>query len=440
MRSQSILDENEARQFVEKNYRHNFIANALDATFFWFGLSFIASSTVLPLYVSRFTDNSFLIGLVAFINSFGVLAPQLFTSNWVARAPLKKFFPVTAGFFLERLPLFLLGPSVLLFATNNPRLALISFFILYAWHCTGAGLIMVGWADMLAKIFPLDRRGRFYGISNFLGTGTGILGALMVAWLLANRPFPDGYALSFGMSGLMIFLAWFAIAQTREPPQASSLPTVSQLEYFRSLPAILKKDPNFTRYLLSQIVIAFSGMASSFIIVYATRRWQLPDSQAGPYTVALLTGQALANLGFGWLADRKGLKLILELSVLFLLACFTLAALAPAPVWFYLVFFLRGAALAGLIMSIVMLAMEFSHPDLRPTYIGLSNTLIGVASGIAPLFAGWLAISLDYRWLFALSAGLASLGFCLLRWAVRDPRYLAAKHPEALQEGSIPES
>ena len=439
MGSQPVLNENDARQFVERNYRHNFIANVLDGTFFWFGLSFIASSTVLPLYVSHFTDSSFLIGLVAFINSFCVLAPQLFTSNWVARVPVKKVFPVTAGFFLERVPIFLMGPSVLLFAANQPAAALVAFFILYAWHCTGAGLIMVGWEDMLAKVIPLDRRGWFYGISNFLGTAAGILGAILVSWLLANRPFPQGYMLSFALGGVLILLAWIALAQTREPPMASSLPAVSQLEYFRSLPAILKKDPNFSRYLLSQVMISMGGMAAGFIIIYATRRWSLPDSQAGQYTIALLTGQALANLGFGWLADRKGLKLVLELSVLLLLACFALAALAADPAWFYLVFGLRGAAIGGLIMSTIMIAMEFSHPDLRPTYIGLSNTIIGITSGIAPLLAGWLAITLDYRWLFALSAGLSGIGYALLRWTVREPRHLPVAHPLEIHGRSLTE-
>ncbi len=429
------MNRTEFEATVEKNYKHNLLYNVLDGTFFWFGYSFITPTIIFPLYVSHFTDSSVLIGLIAFINSFCVLVPELFTANWVARKPIKKFFPVKVGFFAERLPIFLLAPSVILFASVSPTLALVSFFLLFSWHCTGAGVIMVGWQDMLAKVFPMDRRGRFYGLANFGGTATGILGALAVTWLLAVYPFPRGYALSFGAAGVLVLFSWFALAQTREPPQASSQPAVSQIEYFRSLPALLRKDSNFTRYLVSQIVISIAGMATSFIVVYATRRWNLPDSQAGQFTVATLVGQAVANLGFGWLADRKGHKLVLELSALFLLAAYALTTLATGPYWFYVIFTLRGASFAGFLLSGIMIAMEFSHAELRPTYLGLSNTIPGIAAGIAPLFAGWLAGWLDFRWVFTLSGAFALTAFILLRWVVREPRHL----PNAIPETAISE-
>ena len=44
----------------------------------------------------------------------------------------------------------------------------------------------------------------------------------------------------------------------------------------------------------------------------AVRRWSVPDSTAGFYTLALLAGQTVGNLLFGFLADRFGHKLSLE--------------------------------------------------------------------------------------------------------------------------------
>ena len=67
-------------------------------------MSFISSTVILPLYVSHFTNNPLLFGIIPFLSTAGYLLPQLFTANWVEHAPRKKFFPVTLGFFLERVP------------------------------------------------------------------------------------------------------------------------------------------------------------------------------------------------------------------------------------------------------------------------------------------------------------------------------------------------
>jgi MFS family permease len=408
---------------VEKNYRHNFIVNAMDGATFWFGYSFIAPLIIMPLYVSHFTDNPVIIGLIPFLSTATFLLPQLFMANVIERAPVKKFFPVTLGFWLERVPVFLLVPTTLLLAKSNPTLALIVFFILFAWNHAGAGLIIVGWQDMIAKIIPVDRRGRFFGITNFAGNASGVLGALAVPVVLSRFEFPYGFALAFGAASVLTLISWFFIRQTREPALPSTKPRVSQTVYFRSLPKIIRSNRNFSRYLIFQIVYAFSGMAAGFLVVHSARNWNLSDSQAGGYIIAMQIGQAVSNLLFGFLADRKGHKISLEMAVLFSALSFGLAVIAPNPLWFYLVFLLRGATFAGAMISGMAIVMEFSAPEDRPTYIGLANTIPGVVSAIAPLLGGWLALYFGYPPLFIISTifGVASL--VILRWFVREPRF-----------------
>jgi len=406
---------------VERNYRHNAIVNWLDGTFFWFGVSFIMPRIILPLYVSHFTDSELVIGLLAMLSATGWLLPQLFTANWIQRLPRKKVAVVHLGLFTERLPVFLMVPAAWL-SLRFPSLALGLFFIVFAWHTVGAGVVAVGWQDMLAKVIPLDRRGKFLGITNFCGTATGALGAVAAAWMLDRYDFPYGYVFCFATAAVLIFISWVFLALTREPAQVSPEPAVSQREYWRRLLTILRADPIFRRYLFSRIVVALGGMAVGFLAVYAVQRWQLPDSQAGIFTVSMLVGQALCNLLFGTLADRKGHKLVLELSALLGALAVGLASLAPAPAWFYVVFALIGGAAAGFYLSGMMIAFEFSTPDVRPTYIGLNNTVTGVASGVAPVLGGWLAGVVGYQWLFAVAFVIRLAGFALLHWFTREPR------------------
>jgi len=412
------------QQQIEGNYRWNFTVNALDGASFWFGMSFISSTIILPLYVSHFTSNPLLIGLIPLIATAGYLLPQLFVANAVERAPKKKFFPATLGFFFERIPIFLLAPAAYFLATRRPVTALVIFFVLYAWHTFGAGFIIVGWQDMIAKLIPVDRRGRFFGVTNFIGNGAGILGALAVPFVLEKFTFPLGYVISFTVAAILIFLSWIFLSLTREPAVSNPKVPVSQIDYLRSLPDILRKDRNFRIYLLSQIIFSLSNMAIGFLVVYTVQTWSLLDSEASGFTIALQVGLALGNLFFGFLSDRKGHKLSLEICIALSTISLILAIYAPSYLWFFPIFFLRGAINGGAFVSGISIVYEFTEPENRPTYIGLANTIPGVAGVIAPMIGGWLVGAISYQAMFIISAVIGMLSWVLLRFGVHEPRKL----------------
>jgi len=296
------------------------------------------------------------------------------------------------------------------------------FFVLYTWHNLGAGLVAVGWQDMVAKVFPVEKRGRFFGVSNFLGNATGILGALAVPLVLDRYPFPLGYVYAFAATGGLMFLSWVFLSLTREPAVYSTKPAVSQLDYLRSLPDVLRSDRNFRTYLLAQILFALGWMANGFLAVYSAQTWNLPDAQAGAFLIALQVGKAPAYLVFGSLGDRKGHKRNIEICFVLCILLVALAITAPNPMWFYAIFFLVGAAQAGLYLSGSAIVYEFTSAENRPTYIGLANTIPGIATTIAPLIGGWLARAAGYRAMFVVSLAFAVASWALIHFGVREPR------------------
>jgi MFS family permease len=180
-------------------------------------------------------------------------------------------------------------------------------------------------------------------------------------------------------------------------------------------------------YLAAQVVFSLSGMATGFLVIYAVQAWKLPDATASGFTIALQVGLTLANLFFGFLADRKGHKLSLEICLLLSVVSLGLAIFAPGAVWFFVIFFLRGAVQAGTFISGISIVYEFTDADNRPTYIGLANTIPGIAAAIAPLIGGWLAGAVSYQAMFILSAVIGAVGWALLRFAVREPRHTASE-------------
>jgi MFS family permease len=138
----------------------------------------------------------------------------------------------------------------------------------------------------------------------------------------------------------------------------------------------------------------------------------------------LLVGQTVANLAFGFLADRFGHKLCLEISAAASALGFGLAWLAASAEWYYGVFALSGIASSAIMGSAILVVMEFCEPQRIPTYVGIGNTGVGLVGVIAPLIGAGLA-GVSYGLLFAVSSGIALSAFILMRWWVREPRHAA---------------
>lgn len=406
---------------VERNYRWNFAVNLTEGASFWFGLSFISSSTIIPLFISKLSTSPFLIGLVAVIGQGSWFLPQLFTANFTEQLPRKKPIVINLGFFLERLPLWIIVASAPV-AVHSPSLALLLFFTGYTWHGLGAGAIAPAWQDLVARCFPVDRRGRFFGTTMFVGAAAGAAGAALSTWLLETYPFPTSFAITFTIAALGITVSWIFLAMTREPAQPVDIPRQSNREFLSTLPGILRRDRNFRRFLLARSLMVLGNMGTGFITVSALARWQVPDSTVGLYTAAYLVGQTVGNLSFGLLADRHGHKLSLELGAVASALAFTLAWLAPSPEWIYIVFFLMGINLGAVLVSGILVTLEFSESQRRPTYVGMANTTLGLVSTVAPLLGAWLA-GVSYGWLFAMGAAINLVALGAMRWWVREPRW-----------------
>lgn len=414
-------DEADIAAEVEANYRWNYTVNLLDGASFWFGASFVSSATIVPLFISKLTPDPFFIGLAATLAQGGWFLPQLFTAQAVERLARKKPVVVNLGFFLERLPTWLLVLAAWL-AGRAVGAALALFLLGYAWHSLGAGVIATAWQDLIARCFPVARRGSFFGAMMFVGAAMGAGAAAWSAWLLQRLPYPANFTVIFSLGAAGITLSWFFLALTRESAQPATAPRQSQRAYWADVGRIVRQDHNFRRFLAGRGLLALGDLATGFVTVAAVARWQTSDSLVGLYTVALLLGQTTGNLLFGRLADRFGHKQSLEWSALAAMAAFVLAWLAPGPQWYLLVFALLGLRLGGVIVSGILVVMEFCPPGRRPTYAGLANTWVGIISSLGPLLGATLA-PLGYGWLFGLAAGISLLALLVLRGWVKEPRY-----------------
>jgi MFS family permease len=108
------------------------------------------------------------------------------------------------------------------------------------------------WQDLIARCFPVERRGRFFGTAMFAGTAAGAVAALGSAWLLRSYAFPANFALSFAMAAVLVTVSWAFIALTREPVQPGRSVRQSTRQHLSGLPDLLRADPEFRRFLITR--------------------------------------------------------------------------------------------------------------------------------------------------------------------------------------------
>ena len=408
-------------QSEEKNYRWNFTFNLLDGAFYWFGSSFISATTIFPLFISKLTPSLIPIGLVSVITSAGWFIPQLFSARVVERITKMKSVIVGWGAILERLPFWLMIISAVL-ASRHPTLALILFLICLLWFNLGAGIVAPSWMALLEKIFSPEKRGSFLGLTVFVGAGMGMLGSIASAYILESLTFPRSFIILFTIAAFFMTLSWLSLAFVREPIGKHATLDQDWKTYRKDLLHILKVDHNFRRYIISNVLITLGSMGVGFLTVSAIQRFQVSDAVVGLYSLAMLFGQMLGNLLLGRLADKRGNKLSLEISLMASVIAFALAIFMPSPTIYFVVFALVGVNAGSAIGSAMLIVWEFCDSTRVPTYSGLANTTRGIMSLIAPLIATQIA-SLGYGFLFSLSCALSLAGLLLLHFWVMEPRW-----------------
>jgi MFS family permease len=406
--------------------------NLVDAMFYSLGLNMVSQATIMPLMVSELTTNKIAIGLIPATYSVSFLLPQILTANYAGTLRRQKPFVLPLAFLGERLPYLLIGLIVWRLAVPAPVLALIAFFLLWATTAASNGTITPAWYSMIAKVIPVHRRGLWSGLGHSLGALLGIAGGNLAARILTSRAYPDNYGLCFVLAFASVMVSFAGLASTREPASPTVKPRTSQRHYLRQLPALLRGDGNYVRFLIARSLANLGAMAGGFFMVYGKENVPGALEQVGALTGVLVGSQAVMNVLWGTVADRRGHKVVLCGSALFmaLAAGTALAATAipvtVSPAWLWIAFALLGTSVSGAGVSHMNIILEFCAPEERPTYIGLTNTLLAPAM-LAPVFGGWLVTWAGYRGLFLVATFLSLLGAVMLAFWVQEPRHAADK-------------
>jgi MFS family permease len=401
--------------------RQNVVANIIDGSTYAFGIGFVSIQTVIPVMVKHISGSDFAVGLVLVLWTAGFNFPQIFIANHAQRFPYKmRLFLQTA--YLQRVPWLLLTLlSFFMLGGLSPTAGTFFFFFLFTLAAVTGSLCFPIWFDLIAKLTPVDLRGRLFAARNLLGGILGVLAGVVVKWVLAEIAYPLSYGILFTLAFLFMNVSYWALTRLKESAPSAVAEEVHILDYYRSLPRILKEQKNFRNFLISDAFLIAATMAGAFYAVHAIQRFSLSDSSAGSFTVVVMCSTIIGNMFFGYIADRYGHKMNLILAAASTaLSCFA-AILAPDQ-RSYLIVFVGMAFQIGLSgISRLSIVAELCSEEERPTYVALTNLVTSPFIHFG-LVAGGVAARFGYDAVFLIAGLLAVASALWMAFRVEEPR------------------
>jgi MFS family permease len=405
----------------EPIYRRNFFYFLADNILFSLAMNIIGRTTLIPDFIRHLTDSEVLIGLSSSLFEVGWTLPQLSIARYIVRFEQKKWWFAGPNIPV-RFVMLIFAVITMTLGKDKPEAILFAFLICYGIAAVGDGLVGVPWAVLAGTSLDSRWRARMFGFT-FVSTGLIMLGATpLIGFVLssAGPPFPNNYALIFGVAGVLFVLSILPPLFIHELPGGRVVEKIPPMsEFLPSLGHVLQKDMVFRAMIITRMLTSLFMMAGPFYIGFATVRLGLSSTVAVP---TLLAMQTIGGLGgaliFTWLGARRNLlyiRLALVLAAFLPISALLSAIIGPLPL--YLGFLVAGLTVGNFFMSYQNWVITYATPDQRPIYMGLFNTISAVISLIAPFIGGTIAQQIGYEALFvvALAMVLGAL-FVTLRY------------------------
>jgi MFS family permease len=412
------------------HFRWNFSVLGFDIALFVLALNISSAYVVLPLFVYHLSSGSnFATSLIPAVRALGSFGPQLLVADAIEHMrrtkPILLFITV-----FERVPFLILALAAVALAGGHPTLLLILFFLLIFVQTLGGGFSFPPWLDLVARAVPDNWRGRFFGLSSGLGSFLGIGGAAIATLILSSSAigYPNTFALCFTLTFSVMVVSFICLSLAREPhriphPKAQRAQRKAAGESGpRGWLRITRQDRSFRMLLIANGITGAAGMAIGLFAVAAKSIAHLTDAQASIQNNVLALSSALSYFLLGWVGDRYGHRLVLEIGSLATGAAALLAFFAHSQLLFIGVFLLTGLGLSATFLAQLAFVVEFGTPETRPTYIALSAVAYAPFATFAPILGGWLADHVGYGPPFLLAGVLGLVGLVVYRLLVPDPR------------------
>lgn len=407
--------------FVEANLRRNYTANFIHGMLGLTGFRLMYAPTLIPSYILLLTGSATLVGLGQGLLQLGaIISPIVSARNVETRTRILPY-AIRVGSMMR---LMIMGMALAgWFMTVGEWPLTATTLTLFFFLGIFSGSQRVAFQMLMAKVIPLNRRGRLQGYRNLTGGSiAALLSFFAGTWLIDNNVWGNGYATTFFVTVVLTTLGLMALQLLmREPDTPVVRSKTTFMERVREFPVLLR-DRDYSWFLVAQGLTIAGRIAAPFYVIVASRQMPLDGYTIGVLSVAFLGADTASNLLWGQMGDRLGFRSTFVLATAIWIASLLLLVNAAEPWQIITAFCGLGAASSGYMMSSSTMVLEFGAREDTPMRIALGTTVEGTIAAIGPLIGGIIVETAGPRVLMELALGFLVSAFLVLVFRVREPR------------------
>jgi hypothetical protein len=402
------------------NVPRNFFLNVLNGSTTKLGDKLGSPSLVLPWLLDALGAPAFLTGLLVPIRQSLALLPQLAIAGQIRRFARRKWFWAGGGLGFG-LSFFLMLLAVLALPPSAAGIAIVFFLALGSMS---RGVSSVAFKDVLAKTIPQRRRGTLLAAraasAGALTLGAGLLLRAYVAEVNAIGPF-----LALLAATAVLWSIGAGLAAAVEEEKGATQGGRNALQEARVGWGFLRQQAGFRRFITARALLLSVQLSVPFYSLYARQLTGGNISGLGVFVIAIGLADVFSSPFWGRFADRSSRTVMIwggSLAVVVGLVMLGVGVFLPAA-WHTAIvlspiFLVVGFAQAGVRLGRKAYIVNAAPGPDRPTYVALTNTIIGVLTLAGGAF-GVVADAYSVPALLIVFIGLTTLGV-VLAWRMPE--------------------
>jgi len=412
--------------------RHNAKTSLTDGAFFSVMVGLTAP--FMGVFAIHLGAGDYVVGLLASIPAMVATISQVpsavIVNTYASRLQVTLKYAMAHRLFYLVLALLALLPQDL----PGRAVLLVIVFSIANFPATVAG---VAWTTLMGELFPADLRGRVFGERNMLLALVSLLATAAAGPFLDRVAFPFNWFLLFLVSFACVMASWAYLTRLREGEPVPGR-CLDRRWHPRAMAGLVRETlhgPEFAAFTLAAFVfhLGLQLPAALFTLLFVNAL-RLSTSWIGAFSVIAGVASMLTFKWWGGLADARGSRYALALSMAVLVPLPIFYGLVHSPWPIVLLMAMGGAAGAGFSLTIFNAVLDCSPAGKREDYVAVFNTLMGLTGFLMPV-AG---VALYHRWgfltVFIIAAAVRVVGTRMLFQTARS-RYPADPKAPASSAG-----
>ncbi|MCL4514662.1 MAG: MFS transporter [Firmicutes bacterium] len=378
------------------------------------------------LYGSALGANNSQIGLITALPNLSANILQVPGAALAERLGRRKRLVILGSFWLR----FIWIPAAFVPLFYTGYRAVYVFIALLTLRGIFASLTVPAWTSLMADITPYRIRGSFFAIRNIVINVAAFVVPILAGYLIKGLAFPAGYQIGAVGAFLAGLVSLYFFALIPEPPMVhvgpeSGVTGAQNSSGFKpglkGLAEMFRANRKFAAFNNSSMLWNFAVYVPAGLFpVFFVKTLGGSESQWGIMTALVSLTTMIGQRYWGTLADRFGNRNIMVLTGVVNALLPLMWALIGAPGYVAVIQLLAGFGWAGYNLANFNLLLEVTPDQGRTHFVGVYNTLNGLAQSVGPLVGGVLADLAGIRFVLVLSLILRMMAWYMFKRTVED--------------------